>query len=184
MWGSAKRAHLHPRFAKSPGKHQPTTVVGSHSGREADRQRSVFPSGCCFFAACMLLGSQVRCTIAPPGACPRRPPKPSTKPKELMAARDGHRSSLRQLRCLPHQDGPSAGALIVAVCAAAIGRLVGGGRIIKVPHIMTEAADFMCPRCTTRYKLVRVRADPELPSGLIHCRVAKNRSLQQMRSTF
>src|SRR5262245_46401224 len=31
MWGSAKRAHLHPRFAKSPGKHQPTTVVGSHS---------------------------------------------------------------------------------------------------------------------------------------------------------
>src|SRR5215831_8256421 len=82
----------------------------------------------------MLLGSQVRCTIAPPGACPRRPPKPSTKPKELMAARDGHRSSLRQLRCLPHQDGPSAGALIVAVCAAAIGRLMGGGRIIKVPH--------------------------------------------------
>src|SRR6516164_5688693 len=31
MWASAKRAHLHPRFAKSPGKHQPTTVVGLHS---------------------------------------------------------------------------------------------------------------------------------------------------------
>src|SRR5215831_5205710 len=31
---------------------------------------------------------------------------------------------------------------------------------------MTEAADFMCPRCTSRYKLVRVRADPKLPSRL------------------
>src|SRR5262245_9685972 len=38
---------------------------------------------------------------------------------------------------------------------------------------MTGAADFMCPRCTSRYKLVRVRANPELPSGLIHCRVCK-----------
>ena len=38
---------------------------------------------------------------------------------------------------------------------------------------MTEAADFMCPRCTSRYKLVRVRADPELPSRLIHCRICK-----------
>src|SRR5262249_44393331 len=38
---------------------------------------------------------------------------------------------------------------------------------------MTEAADFMCPRCTSHYKLVRVRADPELPSRLIHCRVCK-----------
>ena len=38
---------------------------------------------------------------------------------------------------------------------------------------MTEAADFMCPRCTSRYKLVRVRADSELPSRLIHCRVCK-----------
>src|SRR5262249_53019173 len=43
MWASAKRAHLHPRFAKSPGKHQPTTVVGSHSRpRSGPRQRSVF----------------------------------------------------------------------------------------------------------------------------------------------
>src|SRR5215467_15583725 len=39
--------------------------------------------------------------------------------------------------------------------------------------VMTEAADFMCPRCTSRYKLVRVRANPELPSRLIHCRVCK-----------
>ena len=38
---------------------------------------------------------------------------------------------------------------------------------------MTEGADFMCPRCTSRYKFVRVRADPELPSRLIHCRVCK-----------
>src|SRR5215831_7821007 len=38
---------------------------------------------------------------------------------------------------------------------------------------MTEAADFMCPRCTSRYKLVRVRSNPELPIRLIHCRVCK-----------
>jgi hypothetical protein len=38
---------------------------------------------------------------------------------------------------------------------------------------MTEVADFMCPRCASCYKLVRVRADPELPSHLIHCRVCK-----------
>src|SRR5262249_50550457 len=38
---------------------------------------------------------------------------------------------------------------------------------------MTGAADFMCPRCTSRYKLVRVRANPEFPSGLIQCRVCK-----------
>ena len=38
---------------------------------------------------------------------------------------------------------------------------------------MTEAAVFICPRCTSRYKLVRVRADPKLPSRLIHCRVCK-----------
>jgi hypothetical protein len=31
MWASANRAHLHPRFGRSPGKHQPTTVVGWHS---------------------------------------------------------------------------------------------------------------------------------------------------------
>ena len=52
-----------------------------------------------------------------------------------------------------------------------------GGRIrllaAKLGSVMTEAADFMCPRCTSRYKLVRVRADPKLPSRLIHCRVCK-----------
>jgi hypothetical protein len=38
---------------------------------------------------------------------------------------------------------------------------------------MTEAVDFVCPRCTSRYKLVRVRAEPGLRSHLIHCRVCK-----------
>jgi hypothetical protein len=38
---------------------------------------------------------------------------------------------------------------------------------------MTEVADFMCPQCTSCYKLVRVRADPELPSRLIRCSVCK-----------
>ena len=40
-------------------------------------------------------------------------------------------------------------------------------------RVMTEAVDFVCPRCTSRYKLVRVRSDRELPSRLIHCRVCK-----------
>jgi hypothetical protein len=38
---------------------------------------------------------------------------------------------------------------------------------------MTEAVDFACPRCTSRYKLVRVRAESRLPSRLLHCRVCK-----------
>ena len=39
---------------------------------------------------------------------------------------------------------------------------------------MTEAVvDFVCPRCTSRYKLVRVRAEPKLPSHLLHCKVCK-----------
>lgn len=38
---------------------------------------------------------------------------------------------------------------------------------------MTQAADFVCPRCTSRYKLVRVHAEPGLPEHLIHCRVCK-----------
>jgi hypothetical protein len=38
---------------------------------------------------------------------------------------------------------------------------------------MTEAVDFVCPRCTSRYKIVRVRAEPGLPSLPIHCRVCK-----------
>jgi hypothetical protein len=36
---------------------------------------------------------------------------------------------------------------------------------------MTE--DFVCPRCTSRYKLVRVRAEPGSRSHLVHCRVCK-----------
>jgi transcription initiation factor IIE alpha subunit len=38
---------------------------------------------------------------------------------------------------------------------------------------MTEVTDFMCPRCASRYKFVRVRADPELASRLIRCSVCK-----------
>ena len=45
--------------------------------------------------------------------------------------------------------------------------------LTKVRSVMTEAADFTCPRCTSRYKFVRVRADPDLPGRLIHCRVCK-----------
>jgi hypothetical protein len=38
---------------------------------------------------------------------------------------------------------------------------------------MTAATDFVCPRCTSRYKLVRVRAEPGLPGLPIYCRVCK-----------
>jgi len=38
---------------------------------------------------------------------------------------------------------------------------------------MTEGAVFVCPGCTSRYKIVRVRAEPEHRSHLIHCRVCK-----------
>jgi hypothetical protein len=38
---------------------------------------------------------------------------------------------------------------------------------------MTEAVDFVCPRCTSRYKLVRVRAEPGLRGHLVHCRVCR-----------
>src|SRR5215472_1190476 len=51
--------------------------------------------------------------------------------------------------------------------------MVGGRICLWGAKLMTEAADFMCPRCTSRYKLVRVRADPKFPSRLIHCRVCK-----------
>ena len=40
---------------------------------------------------------------------------------------------------------------------------------------MTEISDFMCPRCNSHYKRVRVHADPKLPSRVIHCRVCKER---------
>src|SRR5215813_784052 len=100
MWGSAKRAHLHPRFAKSPGKHQPTTVVGSHSGREADRQRSVFPQRVLLLCSLHAL----RVTGEMHDRSSRCMPQTATKAlekKELMAARDGHRSSLR--RCVAYR---------------------------------------------------------------------------------
>ena len=38
---------------------------------------------------------------------------------------------------------------------------------------MTEGADFECPGCTSRYKMVRVRAEPGLPALLVHCKVCK-----------
>jgi hypothetical protein len=38
---------------------------------------------------------------------------------------------------------------------------------------MTDTVDFVCPRCTSRYKLVRVRTEPERQNRLIHCRVCK-----------
>jgi transposase-like protein len=38
---------------------------------------------------------------------------------------------------------------------------------------MTQATDLLCPRCKSRYKVVRVRAEPELRSIPVHCRVCK-----------
>jgi len=38
---------------------------------------------------------------------------------------------------------------------------------------MTEAADFFCPQCTSRYKLVRVRAELPHATRTIHCKVCK-----------
>src|SRR5262249_7565642 len=38
---------------------------------------------------------------------------------------------------------------------------------------MTEAVDFFCPQCTSRYKLVRVRAEPQHATRRIHCKFCK-----------
>ena len=38
---------------------------------------------------------------------------------------------------------------------------------------MTDAVGLACPRCTSRYKLVRVRAETERHNRLIHCKVCK-----------
>jgi hypothetical protein len=38
---------------------------------------------------------------------------------------------------------------------------------------MSEMVDFVCPKCTSRYKLVRVRLEQGLPSRLIHFKVCK-----------
>jgi len=40
-------------------------------------------------------------------------------------------------------------------------------------RFMTEAADFFCPQCTSRYKLVRVRAEPQHATRRIHCKFCK-----------
>jgi len=36
---------------------------------------------------------------------------------------------------------------------------------------MNEVSDFACSNCKSRYKLVRVRLNPNFPSRLLHCRV-------------
>src|SRR5215471_1886750 len=38
---------------------------------------------------------------------------------------------------------------------------------------MNEVSDFACPNCKSRYKIVRVRLNPNFPSRLLHCRVCK-----------
>ena len=38
---------------------------------------------------------------------------------------------------------------------------------------MNEVSDFACPNCKSRYKIVRVRLNPDFPSRLLHCRVCK-----------
>jgi hypothetical protein len=38
---------------------------------------------------------------------------------------------------------------------------------------MTDAVDFACPQCASRYKLVRVRAETERHNRQIHCKVCK-----------
>jgi hypothetical protein len=38
---------------------------------------------------------------------------------------------------------------------------------------MTDGSDFRCPQCASRYKLVRVRAEPGLPALLVHCKVCR-----------
>jgi hypothetical protein len=49
--------------------------------------------------------------------------------------------------------------------------MVGPSNLSTGVRVMTE--DFVCPRCTSRYKLVRVRAEPGSRSHLVHCRVCK-----------
>src|SRR5215510_1703360 len=36
-----------------------------------------------------------------------------------------------------------------------------------------DSTEFVCPGCGSDYKMVRVKADADLPHGLIHCRVCK-----------
>ena len=36
---------------------------------------------------------------------------------------------------------------------------------------MNEVSDFACSNCKSRYKLVRVRLNPNFPSRLLHCGV-------------
>ena len=34
-------------------------------------------------------------------------------------------------------------------------------------------ADFKCPKCSAHYKVVRVKAEPQSPNRLVHCKVCK-----------
>jgi hypothetical protein len=38
---------------------------------------------------------------------------------------------------------------------------------------MNDVSDFACPNCKSRYKLVRVRRNPDFRSHLLRCRVCK-----------
>ena len=38
---------------------------------------------------------------------------------------------------------------------------------------MSEVVDFVCPKCASHYKLVRVHLERSPPSRLIHCKVCK-----------
>ena len=46
-------------------------------------------------------------------------------------------------------------------------------RAFKNRYVMTEATNFVCPGCAARYKVVRVRAEPNLAEHLLHCLVCK-----------
>jgi len=34
-------------------------------------------------------------------------------------------------------------------------------------------AHFKCPKCSAHYKVVRVKAEPQSPNWLVHCKVCK-----------
>ena len=47
------------------------------------------------------------------------------------------------------------------------------GRRTPRTRSMSEIVDFVCPKCASRYKLVRMRLAQNLRSRLIYCRVCK-----------
>ena len=57
------------------------------------------------------------------------------------------------------------------------GRLGGPGSEarsywVKMPS-RDVSADFKCSKCGARYKVVRVKAQPQSPNRLLHCKVCK-----------